>query len=110
MNEKKGYFYILANKGKNVLYAGSTSDLYNRIKQHKKGHKKGFTEKYNVNRLVCYEVFEHIEIARDREKQVKGWKRERKVELIEINNMYWKDLYDDLIRDPSLRSGLRDRK
>ena len=105
MMNQKGYFYILTNKGKNVLYTGSTKDLMSRINQHKNGLQKGFTQIYNVNRLICYEVFENIDKARDREKQVKGWRRERKLELIEKNNNQWKDLYGDLTRDPSLRSG-----
>ena len=105
MKEEKGYFYILTNKGRNVLYAGSTRNLINRVKEHRGGYQKGFTQKYNVNQLICYEVFEHIDMAKDREKQVKGWKRERKIELIETKNKLWKDLYENLVRDPSLRSG-----
>ena len=103
--KEKGYFYILTNKGKNVLYTGSTKNLINRVKEHRKGYQKGFTQKYNVNRLVYCEVFEHIDMAKDREKQVKGWKRQRKIELIEAKNKLWKDLYEDLVSDPSLRSG-----
>ena len=102
---EKGYFYILTNKGKNVLYTGSTKNLINRVKEHRKGYQKGFTQKYNVNRLVYCEAFEHIDMAKDREKQIKGWKRHRKIELIEAKNKLWKDLYEDLVRDPSLRSG-----
>ena len=105
MKNHKGYFYILSNKGKNVLYTGSTKDLINRVKQHRNGHQKGFTQKYNLNQLICYEVFEYIDKAKDREKQVKGWGRERKIELIEKVNKQWKDLSGDLIRDPSLRTG-----
>ena len=87
------------------MYTGSTKNLINRVKEHRKGYQKGFTQKYNVNRLVYCEVFEHIDIAKDREKQVKVWKRQRKIELIEAKNILWKDLYGDLVRDPSLRSG-----
>ena len=87
------------------MYTGSTKNLINRVKEHRKGYQKGFTQKYNVNRLVYCEVFEHIDIAKDREKQVKVWKRQRKIELIEAKNRLWKDLYGDLVRDPSLRSG-----
>jgi putative endonuclease len=107
---EKGYFYILTNNGKNVLYAGSTKNLIERVKQHRKGYQKGFTQKYNVNRLVYWETFEQIGKAKGREKQIKGWKRQRKIELIEAKNKLWKDLYEDLVRDPSLRSGFRDRK
>ena len=77
--KEKGYFYILTNKGKNVLYTGLTKNLINRVKEHRKGYQKGFTKKYNVNRLVYCEVFEHIDMAKDREKQIKGWKRQRKM-------------------------------
>lgn len=77
----------------------------NRVKEHQKGYQKGFTQKYNVNRLIYYEILEHIDKAKDREKQVKGWRRERKIALIESKNKHWKELYEDLVRDPSLRSG-----
>ena len=73
------------------MYTGSTKNLINRVKEHRKGYQKGFTQKYNVNRLVYCEVFEHIDMAKDREKQVKGWKRQRKIELIEGKNKLWKD-------------------
>ncbi len=105
MKDQKGYFYILTNRRKNVLYTGSTKNLIDRVNKHRKGYQKGFTQKYDVNQLVCYEIFEHIDQARVRERQVKGWLRRRKIELIESKNQQWKDLYDDLIRDPSLRSG-----
>ena len=110
MKNQEGYFYILTNKGKNVFYAGSTMNLIKRIKEHQKGYQKGFTQKYNVNQLMYYELFEHIDKAKLREKQVKGWKRERKIKLIESTNSQWRDLYADLTRDPSLRSGFRGRK
>ena len=93
----KGYLYILTNKGNNVLYTGSTKNLIERIKQHENGY-KGFTKKYNVNRLIYYEIFEDIQQAKARERQVKGWKRQRKIELIESQNKEWKDLYDGILR------------
>ncbi len=105
MKNQQGYFYIMTNKRKNVFYIGSTKDLMNRVKEHQKGYQKGFTQKYNINRLVYYEILEHIGNAKDREREIKGWKRKRKIALIESKNRYWKDLYDDLFRDPSLRSG-----
>ncbi|MBU1852662.1 MAG: GIY-YIG nuclease family protein [Candidatus Omnitrophica bacterium] len=104
MKNKKTYFYILSNKRKSVLYVGSTNDLIKRLQGHRKGYNKGFTQKYNVNRLVCYEIFEHIDKAKDREREVKGWRRQRKIELIEAMNKRWKDLYDEFTRDSSLRS------
>jgi len=87
------------------LYIGSTKNLINRVKEHQNGYQKGFTQKYNVSKLVYYEMLEHINNAKDREKQVKGWKRDRKIKLIETKNKEWKDLCNELIRDPSLRSG-----
>jgi len=105
MKEQKGYFYILTNKRKSVLYSGSTKNFLKRFEEHKKGYHKGFTQKYNVNLLVYYEIFEHIDNAKVRERKVKGWNRGRKIELIESKNKQWKDFYDVLFRDPSLRSG-----
>ena len=105
MKTQKGFFYILTNKRKNVLYAGSTKNLMKRVKQHSRGYNKGFTYKYNVNELICYEIFESIQQAKDREERVKGWTRKKKIELIESKNREWKNLYDDLLGVPSLRSG-----
>ena len=102
---EKGYFYILTNKMRNVLYAGSTKDLVQRIKEHRNGYQKGFTQRYNVRLLIYHEIFDHIDMAKERERTVKGWKRQRKTELIESKNKQWKDLSDEFIRDPSLRSG-----
>ena len=102
---EKGYCYILTNKGRNVLYTGSTTNLINRVKQHRKGHQKGFTQKYNVNRLVYYEIFEHIDMAKDRERQIKGWNRQKKIDLVEGQNKLWRGLYEEMVRDPSLCSG-----
>ena len=76
-----------------------------RVKEHRRSYQKGFTQKYNVDRLIYYEIFEHIDMAKDREKEVKGWRREKKIELIEAENKQWRDLCDELIRDPSLCSG-----
>ena len=73
------------------MYTGSTKNLINGVKERRKGYQKGFRQKYNVNRLVYCEVFEHIDMAKDREKQVKGWKRRRKIEWIEARNKRWKD-------------------
>ena len=106
MKDQKGYFYILTNIRNNVLYAGSTKNIIKRVKEHQRTNRKGFVQKYNINRLICYEISENIGEAKQREKQVKGWKRERKIELIESKNKQWKDLCAELKeRDPSLRSG-----
>ena len=90
------YVYILTNKSNNVLYTGVTNDLVRRIYEHKNKLIKGFTSKYNANKLVYYEPIGEIVIAIEREKEIKGWKRERKIELIRNKNPKWKDLYDEI--------------
>ncbi len=101
------YVYILTNKTKTVLYIGVTNDLKRRIYEHKEKLVKGFTEKYNVNNLVFFEMIEEAVTAIEREKQIKGWIRSKKISLIESVNPYWKDLteVDFFLGDPSLRSG-----
>ena len=90
------YVYIVASYKNRVLYIGSTSNLQKRIWEHKEGLIEGFTKKYNVNRLVYYEVHEEAETAFKRERNMKEWKRDWKIELIEKDNSKWRDLYDDL--------------
>ena len=85
--------YIMTNKHRTVLYTGVTSDIGKRILQHKGGiHPSGFTHQYNVDRLVYYELSNDIRTAIAREKQIKGWRREKKVKLIELMNPEWSDL------------------
>ncbi|MFH1873735.1 MAG: GIY-YIG nuclease family protein [Pseudomonadota bacterium] len=93
---KKYYVYILTNKNKTTLYIGITSDLIKRISEHKNKLLEGFTEKYNVDRLVYYECYDDPENAILREKRLKKWNRQWKIELIEKMNKGWKDLYDEL--------------
>ncbi len=89
---KKTFFvYILASKSK-VLYIGMTNNLARRLLEHKKKLVQGFTSKYNINRLVYYEEHNNPEEAILREKQIKGWVRIKKIELIEEINPGWKDL------------------
>ncbi len=97
MNTKKGYIYILTNKTNKVLYVGVTSNLIKRIYEHKNKLVPGFTEKYNVSKLVYYEIYDSIEEAIKREKQIKAGNRNRKIQLINSMNPEWKDLYDDLL-------------
>lgn len=97
MIEKTGYIYILTNPGNRVLYTGVTSDLIKRIHEHKNKLVAGFTKKYNVCKLIYYEVSDDMVSAITREKQVKGWKRSRKIQLIEELNPYWNDLYESII-------------
>ena len=89
------YVYILASISK-VLYVGVTNDLTRRIWEHKEKLAPGFTSKYNVDLLVYYEVTQDVLSAIAREKQIKGYRREKKVALIEGMNPGWKDLYRDL--------------
>lgn len=87
------YFaYILASGKKGALYIGSTNNLKRRVQEHKRGTIKGFTSKYNVNRLVYYEKLDNFQEALDREKQIKKWNREWKIDLIIKNNPVWNDL------------------
>lgn len=90
------YIYILASKRYGTLYIGVTSDLKRRVYEHKEKMVDGFTKKYDVSMLVWYESTENIESAIKKEKQLKAWKREWKVELIEKNNLEWNDLYEYL--------------
>ena len=93
---KEYYVYMLTNKNLNVLYTGVTKDLVRRIYEHKNKLMKGFTHKYNVDRLVYYEIHVDIFAAILREKQIKGWARKKKNVLVEKENPEWKDLYDKL--------------
>ncbi|MFA6098846.1 MAG: GIY-YIG nuclease family protein [Patescibacteria group bacterium] len=86
------YVYILTNKMKSVLYVGVTSNLESRVWQHKNKVYPGFTSKYNVNKLVYYEVHDDIFVAIQREKQIKRWRREKKEWLINSMNPCWNDL------------------
>ena len=90
------YIYILASDRIGTLYIGVTSNLTKRIYEHKEADISGFTKKYDVKKLVYYEVFEDIEEAIKREKRLKRYKREWKIELIEKFNPDWKDLYEDI--------------
>jgi len=86
--------YILTNKS-GTLYVGVTNDLERRMSEHKGALVAGFTKKYKVNRLMYYETFNDVDAAIYREKQIKGWRREKKIALIEAENPTWKDLSED---------------
>lgn len=94
---KHFYVYILASKKNGTLYIGVTSDLIKRVFEHKQGQVEGFTKKYNVNRLVYYEKVDNTEEAIKRERRLKKWKRNWKIELIEKENPEWNDLYYELV-------------
>ena len=85
------YVYIMTN-GTRTLYIGVTNDLQRRVYEHKQKLIEGFTKKYNITYLVYYETTSDVVTARAREKQLKGWRRDRKVALIEVSNPQWKDL------------------
>lgn len=90
------YVYILASARNGTLYVGVTSDLVKRVYEHKAKLVKGFTSRYNIDKLVWFEQSDSIESAITREKQLKEWKRAWKTELIEKSNPYWNDLYSGL--------------
>ncbi|MDR3449746.1 MAG: GIY-YIG nuclease family protein [Alphaproteobacteria bacterium] len=97
MIEKTGYIYLLGSREAGTLYLGVTSDLIQRIAQHKAGIFPGFTKEYSVYMLLYYEECGSIEAAILREKQVKKWKRAWKIRLIEETNPHWDDLYPRLV-------------
>jgi len=94
---KQPAVYILASRRNDTLYIGVTSNLIKRVYEHKNNLAAGFTQKHNVHRLVYFETTDDINSAIRREKQIKKWNRNWKIELIEKNNLDWKDLYCDLV-------------
>ena len=86
------YVYIITNKHNTVLYIGVTNDIVRRIYEHKNGLLDGFSKKYNLYKLVYLEEYNNVNDAISREKQLKGWKRERKNQLIESINPNWIEL------------------
>jgi putative endonuclease len=88
------YVYILANKGK-MLYTGITNDLERRVREHRNYQVDGYTRKYYITKLVYYEETANVLSAIAREKQIKGWLRKKKVDLIESTNPDWQDLSED---------------
>ena len=97
MNKKQYYVYILFSKQNGSLYVGVTNDLLKRVWQHKNKLAEGFTKRYGIDKLGYYEVFGDINMAISREKQLKGGNRRTKLELIELNNPDWNDLYYDIL-------------
>jgi len=90
------YIYILTNHTNSVLYTGVTNNLSRRIFEHKNHLTKGFTSKYNTDKLVYFEHFSDINNAIEREKQIKAGNRQKKIDLIEKENKLWLDLYDSI--------------
>ena len=100
------YIYILANKNNTVLYIGVTNDLVRRCHEHKIKQNKGFTEKYNVDNLVYYEIYNDIDSAIKREKQIKGYSRSKKDALIDKVNPSRDELYNNGVITKIPHSGL----
>jgi len=94
---KQYYVYIMASQCNGTLYIGITSDLIKRVWQHKNKVIKGFTYKYRVDKLVYFEAFQDVALAIRREKRLKEWQREWKLNLIEQSNPRWIDLYSEII-------------
>ena len=94
--DKQYCIYIMTNEINTTLYTGVTKDLKNRIYQHKNKLIESFTKKYNINKLVYFEIFEDVYTAISREKQIKAGSRKKKINLIENKNPQWKDLFDNL--------------
>jgi putative endonuclease len=97
MRERSPCVYILASKKSGTLYIGVTSDLVKRVWEHQNDLVEGFTKKYAVHRLVYYEMLEDMDSAIQREKQLKKWNRDWKIDLIEKDNPEWHDLYESLV-------------
>ena len=94
--DRQYYVYIITNQNHTVLYTGITNDLNKRIYEHKEKLAKGFSAKYNLNKLVYFQVTEDVISAITREKQIKGGSRKKKVELINDLNPDWIDLYGNI--------------
>ncbi len=94
----KYYVYIMASGRNGTLYVGVTNDIARRAFEHKTcENKKSFTAKYKIHNLVYMEIYEHIDAAITREKQIKSWPRARKIELIESMNPNWDDMFEHLL-------------
>jgi putative endonuclease len=99
------YVYIVTNKHRTTLYIGMTNDLGRRIVEHKNGEIAGFTQRYQLNRLVWFEYFRDVTGAIAREKELKGWLRSKKIALIEKENPRWFDLSADWEQEPRIDDG-----
>jgi len=93
------YVYIMTNRKRGVLYVGMTNHIERRVDEYKRKLVRGFATRYNLKRLVHFEVFADAYSAIVREKQIKGWLRSKKIALIEKDNPHWKDLSEDWCRD-----------
>ena len=105
MRDHNYYVYIVTNKHRTTLYIGMTNDLGRRIAEHKNGDIAGFTQRYQLNRLVWFEYFGDVNAAITREKELKGWRRSKKIALIEKQNPRWFDLSADWEQEPRIDNG-----
>jgi len=94
--DRQYFVYIMTNKHNNVLYTGITNDLKRRVYEHKEKLVGGFTKKYNITKLIYYEVFDDPENAILREKQIEAGSRQKKIDLINSMNRKWLNLYEQL--------------
>lgn len=94
--QKYYYVYIVASRRNGTIYVGMTNDIIRRAWEHREGLVPGFTKKYGVKMLVHFETFEDVNYAIHREKRLKKWKRQWKVDLIQSRNVEWRDLYETL--------------
>ena len=94
-NVHQYYVYIVTNKKEGTLYIGFTNDLERRMHEHKSKLVEGFTKKYNLDKLIYFEVYQYVKDAIKREKQLKNWNRAWKIKLIETDNKEWSDLAAD---------------
>ena len=95
---KEAWVYIMTNRPNGVLYVGVTSDIARRIWEHREGRVAGFTQRYRLKRLVYAEQHDSIASAIQREKNIKHWSREWKIDLIVASNPDWRDLYEEIVR------------
>ena len=108
MRDHQYFVYILSNKNNTTVYTGVTNDLEARVLQHKIKQVKGFTYKYNLDKLVYFEKFRQVENAIEREKQLKNWRRIWKNDLIEKENPHWKDLSEGWYSKSDLNQNIKD--
>ena len=94
----KSYYVYILSSPTGTLYIGFTNDLIRRVYEHKEKLVEGFTKKYDIHRLIYYEEYDDVNEARDRERQLKGWRRKKKLDLIRTVNPKFVDLYDEIIR------------
>jgi len=91
------YVYVMSNQFRGTLYIGVTSDLVKRVYEHRSNAVDGFTKRYGLHQLVYYEIHDDVREAIQRETQMKAWKRQWKIDLIEKDNPYWNDLFDSIV-------------